>query len=90
MATKLNALMRSLQNYQNILILPSKEVIDGANKNFTNVLRLKRNNSDVCVEDEAKSSKRRRSNEYPTGSAILSPSNKCLFCNKQDLKVKGK
>ena len=60
-------------------------------KNFINVSRLKRKISDTCFEDEAESSKRRRrSNEYPTGSAILLLSNKCLFCNKQDLKVKGK
>ena len=36
------------------------------------------------------SSRRRRSNEYPMGSVILLPSNKYLFWNKQNLKVKGK
>ena len=59
-------------------------------KNFTNVSRLKRKNSDTCIDNEGGSSKRRRrSNESPSTSAILLPSNKCLFCNKQDLKVKG-
>ena len=59
-------------------------------KNFTNVSCLKRKNSDTCIDNEGGSSKRRRrSNESPSTSAILLPSNKCLFCNKQDLKVKG-
>ena len=60
-------------------------------KNFTNVSRLKRKISDTfSLENEVRSSKRRkRSNEHPSTSAILFPSDKCLFCNKQDLKVKG-
>ena len=52
---------------------------------------MKRKISDTfSLETEVRSSKRRkRSNEHPSTSAILFPSDKCLFCNKQELKVKG-
>ena len=60
-------------------------------QNFRNIARLKRNIADPQTPDssEASSSKRRRLIEYSKSSAVLSPADECLFCNKQNLKVKG-
>ena len=60
-------------------------------QNFTNIARLKRQIADPQTPDsgEASSSKRRRLIGYSKSSAGLFPADKCLFCNKQNLKVKG-
>ena len=60
-------------------------------QNFTNIARLKRKIADPQAPDSsaASSSKRRRLSGYSKSSAVIYPADKCLFCNKQNLKVKG-
>ena len=60
-------------------------------QNFTNVARLKRKIADPQTPDsnEASSSKRIRLSGYSKSSGLLFPADKCLFCNKQNLNVKG-
>ena len=57
---------------------------------FTNIARLKRKigNTDIAT-DEANASKRRRSSGLSIAGAILFPADKCLFCDKKVLKIKG-
>ena len=62
-------------------------------QNFRNIARLKRkiaeSDSQNPDKDEATTTKlRRRSSGYSTSSSILFPAEKCLFCDKKEIKVK--
>ena len=67
------------------------DTITGVTRTLQIFARLKRKIADPQTPDssEASSSKRRRLSGYSKSSAVLFPADKYLFCDKQNLKVKG-